>query len=665
MNCSLEGEGIFLLADGAHEPIPDMDTPTTTVETKVPDLSFILHPSHERSRLDKASTSARRPSDASNSIHQNIAIDRACSVLGLERVKMKQLIETYFDNMVAVNLFHQPSFFDKLGGITSPTQVTALLAAMFAISVRFCPDGNGLGDKNKPAAHFLDLALRYLDDALRECGDHTPPLCLLQAFIIAAHCQLTQGVLGRAWRALGTCVRLAYEMNLHLIDARVSTAQDVDQWCEDEEKRRSWWAIWEMDVFATTIRRTPTAVDWSQLETLLPVDDEHWFERKPQTSCFLERDPMQRWKALEGSGNQSSKAWYIVVNSLMKEAQRISSPRGVPSRRPSADRMDEARKRLEIIANAVQCFQLALPEHLKYHHQHLGFDARVPGQVTSVKQAHCSIYNIYVMSQLARLMIYRYDVFKGRLYVAFPSHEADTTANHDDLAVKEYFAAADDMLTIIHRSCDDHIKYINPFLSNTIWLASAVHLMRSQLCQPGTTKSVVKSRYEVLHLTYKKCVSFWDMQTAVQQNLETLEKQLEAWQQSNKRQTSRTSSPKRLSQNTATQNMPTSSLPNAEDMNNTTSIIPTPPSSHGFYTTDWQTEIPRGDSMLDSLRLVPSMDANTIANANQATPSATLIDPMFLIGTTQTQVPWIENSRAMDVGPDIDWMPNDLQDILF
>ena len=69
--------------------------------------------------------------------------------------------------------------------------------------------------------------------------------------------------------------------------------------------------------------------------------------------------------------------------------------------------------------------------------------------------------------------------------------------------------------------------------------------------------------------------------------------------------------------------------------------------------------------MLDSLRLVPSMDANTIANANQATPSATLIDPMFLIGTTQSQVPWIENSRAMDVGPDIDWMPNDLQDIFF
>lgn len=268
------------------------------------------------------------------------------------------------------------------------------------------------------------------------------------------------------------------------------------------------------------------------------------------------------------------------------------------------------------------------------------------------------------MTQLARLMIYRYEVFKGHFRVALPSHESDTTANNDDLAVKEYFEAADDMLTIIHRSCDDHIKYINPFLSNTIWLASAVHLMRSQLCQQGTTKSVVKSRYEVLHLTYKNCVRFWDMHTAVQQNLETLEEQLEAWQQSNKRQTPRTSSPKRLSQSSRPQNMATSSVPNADNMD-TTSIIPTPPSSHDFYTTDWQTEIPRGDAMLDLMRFVPSMDANSIANANQMTQSATLIDPMFLFGTTQSQGPWIENSRAMDMEPDIDWMPNDLPDILF
>lgn len=584
-------------------------------------------------------------------------------------------IETYFDNMVAINLFHQPSFYDKLSRTASPTEVTALLAAMIAFSVRFQSAGNGVeteGNTHRRAAHFLNLASDYSNDALKECDDRTPPLCLLQAFILVSHGQLTQGVLGRAWRTLGTCVRLAYEMNLHLVDARgAEYALNSKRWREGEEKRRAWWAIWEMDVFATTIRRTPTAVDWSQLETLLPVDDENWFESKPTRSCFLQQDPILRWKALANSGNQSPKAWFIVINSLMKEAQRISSPRGIPSGNgPSSDRMDEARQRLEVIANAVHCFQLALPSHLKYQQQHLGFDARIPGEVSSLRQIHCSIYNIYMMIQLARLMMYRYDVFKGRFRVALPTRESDV--NHDNadinakgkterLAVNEYFEAADDMLTIIHRSCDDHIRYINPFLSNTIWLASAVHLMRSQLCRPGAVKSAVKSRYEVLHLTYKRCVRFWDMHTAVQQNLETLEDQLEAWQQSKKQcRTERNhalSSPagwEHSSQRPDLDYDPTLSVPNTISNDITTPVIPTPPSSSSFYQTDWHAGIPTEDirnaSMVDILS-VPSADAHFIAD--QMIPSATLIDPMFLFGSTQSQGPWIENSRAMD--GELDW----------
>lgn len=597
-------------------------------------------------------------------------------------------IEIYFDNMVAINLFHQPSFHEKLSRNTSSVEITALLAAMISFAVRFQWSGDGEiqseKDTHRRAAHFLDLASDYSDAALKDCGDNTPSLCLLQVFILVSHGQLTQGVLGRAWRTLGTCVRLAYEMNLHLVDARgAEYALNSKRWCEDEEKRRAWWAIWEMDVFATTIRRTPTAVDWSQLETLLPVDDEHWFECKPTHSCFLQQDPILRWKALANSGNQSPKAWFIVINSLMKEAQRISSPRGIPNGNgPSSDRMDEARQRLEVIANAVHCFQLALPNHLKYQQQHLGFDARVHGEVSSLRQTHCSIYNIYMMTQLARLMIYRYDVFKGRFRVALPTRESDINHVNSDmhakgkterLAVNEYFEAADDMLTIIHRSCDDHIQYINPFLSNTIWLASAVHLMRSQLCRPGAIKSAVKSRYEVLHLTYKRCVRFWDMHTAVQQNLETLEEQLEAWQQSKKQcRTERNdapSSPARREHSFQSLNLDdTLSVPNnSNDI--TTPVIPTP-SSSSFYPTNWHAGIPAEDtqnaSMVDMLS-VPSTDAHFITD--QMIPSATLIDPMFLFGSTQSQGPWIENSRAMDGELDIDWrylqVPNELSDVLF
>ena len=260
---------------------------------------------------------------------------------------------------------------------------------------------------------------------------------------------------------------------------------------------------------------------------------------------------------LRNSGNQSPKAWYIVINSLVKDAQRISSPRGVPGSSANGDRradnrdgqpedVNDARQRLETIANAVQCFRLALPSHLRYLNQYLGFDPRVPGQHLSKRQMHCSIYNIYMMTQLAKLMIYRYDVFNGHSQNSLSTHNSsdplkannmrDSTKEGnngvDSLALKQYFDAADDMLTIVNRSCDDHIRYINPFLSNTIWLASAVHLVRSQLCQCGRERSAIKSRFEVMHLTYKKCVEFWNMHTAVQQNLEMLEEQLEACRRS-------------------------------------------------------------------------------------------------------------------------------------
>lgn len=440
-----------------------------------------------------------------------------------------------------------------LRGITSTAQVCALLTALRSFAVRFDLDldehvetrlGDSQSNANEHAAYYLDLTAGYINEALNECGDYTPPLCILQACIISTHCQLSQGVLGKAWRSLGTCARLAYEMNLHLVDVGASSGSSAAethpaQWCEDEGKRRAWWAVWEMDVFATTIRRTPTAIDWSQIDTLLPVENRYWFERKPRPSCFLEMDPVCRWKTLQRSGNESPKAWFIVINSLMKDAQRISSPRGVPSAstdysndcRP--DSMNAARRRLEVIENAVQCYRLALPSHLKYHNQYLGFEPRAPGQ--NKRQDHCSIYNIYMMTQLARLMIHRFDAFGERPRVAISSHDLDASTDSRDwtesLAIKQYFEAADDLLIIVRRSCDDHIRYINPFLSSTIWLASAVLLVRSQFCRPETTRPVIKSRYEVMHLTYRKCVDFWGIRATVQQNLGDLERRLEACRQ--------------------------------------------------------------------------------------------------------------------------------------
>lgn len=477
--------------------------------------------------------------------------------------------------MVAINLFREPQFAKKLHGAVTSTHISALLAAISAYAARFCPEevekewirgpsdldpGKG-SDGRSLVEYLLAHAFADIDATLRECGDEPPSLCILQALIIATHLQLTQGVRGKAWRSLGMCIRLAYELDLHLVDSSCEEPDDlgVEQWCWREEKRRAWWAIWEMDVFASTIRRNPPAIDWSQIETLLPVEDEHWFDGRPRPSCFMERDPIRRWKSLHECGNQSPKAWFLVVNSLMKDAQIISSPRSIPNRRPCRQRRprqngsqvspesttavsDDANKKLETLANSLQCFTLVIPEKLRYRNQYLNFEARTPGHLFSTRQDHCSIYNIYAMVQLAKLMIHRYDVFRSLSPGIKPEQEPanpelqnpNPTGSHsmsdtDNVALAQYFEAADNILTIVKRSSEDHIRYINPFLSSTIWLASAVQIFRQEFEHGETRRTFIKSKFEVLYMTYKQCVTWWNIHTALQQNLESLETQLESF----------------------------------------------------------------------------------------------------------------------------------------
>lgn len=468
--------------------------------------------------------------------------------------------------MVAINIFHEPTFSAKLGNMTSVAQICALLSAVIGYSARFYiselqlnkdTGAEPTGDEELPGPdHFLGLAFRFIDEALDECGDDQPPLCILQALIVATHCQLTRGVHGRAWRSLGLCVRLAYELNLHLVDALETDRagpEDPIQWRDNEEKRRAWWAIWEMDVFASTIRRTPTAMDWTQMEILLPVDDSDWFQDRPAPSSFLESDPSQRWKSTQEAGNQSPKAWFLIINSIMKDAQLITSPHGVrwQSQQPQRDgsdrhingrrrSVDEARQKLEILANSIQCFAMALPHHLRYRSQYLGFDPPAVGGSESNQQLHCGIYNIFVMTQLTRLMIHRYELFADNVSFRQTSRTGLPPASDETIgqltlhlkdtnnaSARQYFEAADNIFMIVNRSSEDHIKHMNPFLLSTIWLASAVLLVRQHYGPPSKLPDLVKSRFDVLYLTYKRCIDFWNSKTAMGQNLEMLERSIE------------------------------------------------------------------------------------------------------------------------------------------
>jgi hypothetical protein len=122
--------------------------------------------------------------------------------------------------MTAFSLFHRPTFESKLYAIHSSTQRRALLASMFAFSSRFKDIAQNTTSFSRipSSGTFLVIADHAIDDALNDCSDEAPPLCLLQAMILTTFHHLTSGVRSRSWRSLGTCVRVAYELNLHNID---------------------------------------------------------------------------------------------------------------------------------------------------------------------------------------------------------------------------------------------------------------------------------------------------------------------------------------------------------------------------------------------------------------------------------------------------------------
>jgi hypothetical protein len=529
---------------------------------------------------------------------------------------------------------------------------------------------------------------------LEERGEDIPTLCILQALTLTTFQQLIKGARGRAWRSLGTCVRIAYELKLHLIDSdqmyqdMPPAYKSAESWCFDEEKRRTWWAIWEMDTFGSTVRRCPTAIDWSQNETRLPADDEFWFRSEIHKSCFLDPNPITRWKTLQQSGNQSPKAWFIVVNSLMREAQQLSSsPRAVlvssVNRNSTSSKeapffgrkpLIDISRGLGVIENSLQCFCMALPQSLRYYRETLEFPTN--GSNNSLLMHNCSIYGIHIMIQLTRFMMYQHAVFGGGRrehcqVKATPRRSPQTPPTEPDLCNSDiitpdsdglslYAEAAEEVLMIITRSSGNHIHYVNPFLSSTVWLAAAVQLVYKYFGPWETNKSLMESKFEVLQLNYTQFVNHWKMSANLLRKLEGLETTL-----------------KRFHTNPEAQYTPIGGDTAAKSMSTPYEVLPTQAgfdnvSQPGLNTNQpssasWMDELPRDNMQNAATR---TNNANTYALQAYHQQLGLEQFPTNITGTGLRNDLEFGNADAtfdgygfdLDVGTDIDW-PGYINDV--
>lgn len=312
--------------------------------------------------------------------------------------------------MTSFTLFKPNSIEAKFFYMRSQMEAEALVAAMFTFAARFHSDYKDLHRMSTcpTPSYFADIASKQLRIALDLYEDTSPPFHLLQAAVLDAFYRITRNVRTKSWYILGSVIRLAYDMKLHLVDIHSgqesnsgNVAADAEYWSMLEERRRAWWALWEMDVFASAVRRLPMTIDGRQNFTFLPVPDKCWLECVSQASCFLHHDPSQRWKHLSKAGNTSPKAWFIVINSLVQDARLL-----VYNPSPTIDSANSSKEEnLSIIANAFYCATTSIPTELVYKGQYLDFKTKGSLQDINCRQYHSDIYSIYIMTQLLRFMI--------------------------------------------------------------------------------------------------------------------------------------------------------------------------------------------------------------------------------------------------------------------
>lgn len=282
------------------------------------------------------------------------------------------LIELFFDKIHPwLPMLHRPRFLaryqDRLNSKSLfwedlPVDEALLLYSMFALSARFS-SSDFFGDVApiERGTRFLPEAKALYEQARAIVA---PTLTYLQGCIALAFYYYTSEPCPQSWILTGVCVRIAYELDLADIDADETQNLTPEEWVEKEEMRRTWWLVWELDTFGSTVSNRPYTIDRRRMAVMLPVSDEAWSAEAPQPSIKLNTCPGQSWRSLQGCERLDERAWFLFANYLMSltldMSQRIDTV--------SAD------EKLTL-ENEINCFKLSLPAPFRLETEVLTFDS--------------------------------------------------------------------------------------------------------------------------------------------------------------------------------------------------------------------------------------------------------------------------------------------------
>ncbi|KAF5008887.1 hypothetical protein FDECE_4861 [Fusarium decemcellulare] len=128
------------------------------------------------------------------------------------------------------------------------------------------------------AQPFYRRARYYLEaDELKGDGEYFVTLAHAQCCVLMSRFEVQNLWFSRSSMSTSKCVRLAQILGLHQLDGESilgHTLPPPKDWCEQEERRRTLWAIFVNDKNTSSTTRWPSLMSASRINALLPASEE-------------------------------------------------------------------------------------------------------------------------------------------------------------------------------------------------------------------------------------------------------------------------------------------------------------------------------------------------------------------------------------------------------
>ncbi|KAI1617374.1 fungal-specific transcription factor domain-containing protein [Exophiala viscosa] len=458
-------------------------------------------------RIDENSLSHNSRATAETSTHHTTGTSR----LECAPAMADHLIELFFKTIQGfLPLLHRPNIYAKFlnsrnghervhDQISIPDAI--LLNSMFALCARFSEWHQCWETEPKlRGIPFAQKAKALWREHVKEEEEEEPSMRLLQSRILLTYYELTSGPSFQAWQSAGLCCRMAYSLSLHRTDRQTSTTTGSGgmhglTWVQQEERRRAWWAVFQIDNVASTTSCRPYNIDSSNMDVFLPVSDDAWFSGyRSQLSPDLP-------ESLQSCENQDSYAWFMVVNELLRASQRIF------------DRKHHTSEELKLVQSSLHCFALALPSNFRLTASNMTFN-----DDNFVEKNW--VINTIVLLQAAQIFI--------ALTLEIETlQEVPTKLTSEDLRTRLFDFCnphINDQLRALRLWSPDYIALGSPILTCALLGPAAIHAMkRPNEAVPAGQRALCFLEGEILSFVLQRFSEYWPLGTVTHEMLKNVQ----------------------------------------------------------------------------------------------------------------------------------------------